>query len=208
MLTWRPFALRCCLFVVFQDKEGGDEKNIRRRIYDALNVLMAMEIIGKERKSIRWKGFENCVGGGGATAAAAAAAVAAGEDASQTPKVEQTIAAALQAAKDKRVRIEQRKLELEALALQYVGLNTLIQRNTRAQFSPGDEGTLPWPFLLLDVPSDTVVTCEVTSAHGHTHSHSNKQAGSLGNDGRSFSLHLSVCVHCACVRWTLLRRWR
>lgn len=34
-----------------------DEKNIRRRVYDALNVLMAMDIISKEKKEIRWKGL-------------------------------------------------------------------------------------------------------------------------------------------------------
>lgn len=31
-----------------------DQKNIRRRVYDALNVLMAMNIISKEKKEIRW----------------------------------------------------------------------------------------------------------------------------------------------------------
>uniref|UniRef100_S4RL93 E2F/DP family winged-helix DNA-binding domain-containing protein n=1 Tax=Petromyzon marinus TaxID=7757 RepID=S4RL93_PETMA len=34
-----------------------DQKNIRRRVYDALNVLMAMNIISKERKEIRWIGL-------------------------------------------------------------------------------------------------------------------------------------------------------
>ena len=36
-----------------------DEKNIRRRVYDALNVLMAMDIIEKERKEklITWRGL-------------------------------------------------------------------------------------------------------------------------------------------------------
>ena len=33
-----------------------DQKNIRRRVYDALNVLMAMNIISKEKKEIRWLG--------------------------------------------------------------------------------------------------------------------------------------------------------
>jgi len=37
--------------------EKYDEKNIRRRVYDALNVLMAMDIISKEKKEIRWKGL-------------------------------------------------------------------------------------------------------------------------------------------------------
>ncbi|OZJ02405.1 hypothetical protein BZG36_04854 [Bifiguratus adelaidae] len=38
---------------------GGkfDQKNIRRRVYDALNVLMAMDIIAKEKKDIRWIGL-------------------------------------------------------------------------------------------------------------------------------------------------------
>ena len=40
--------------------QGYDEKNIRRRVYDALNVLMAMEIIEKnDKKEITWKGLPN-----------------------------------------------------------------------------------------------------------------------------------------------------
>mmetsp|Transcript_29851 Transcript_29851/g.62798 ORF Transcript_29851/g.62798 Transcript_29851/m.62798 type:complete len:499 (-) Transcript_29851:18-1514(-) len=34
-----------------------DEKNIRRRVYDALNVLMAMDIITKNKKQISWRGW-------------------------------------------------------------------------------------------------------------------------------------------------------
>ncbi|KAI9309349.1 E2F/DP family winged-helix DNA-binding domain-containing protein [Cunninghamella echinulata] len=33
-----------------------DQKNIRRRVYDALNVLMAIKIIEKDKKEIRWLG--------------------------------------------------------------------------------------------------------------------------------------------------------
>ncbi|VDN01680.1 unnamed protein product [Thelazia callipaeda] len=39
------------------EKQQYDMKNIRRRVYDALNVLMAMNIIEKERKEIRWVGL-------------------------------------------------------------------------------------------------------------------------------------------------------
>ena len=35
----------------------SSQKNIRRRVYDALNVLMAMDIITKEKKEIRWVGL-------------------------------------------------------------------------------------------------------------------------------------------------------
>ncbi|KAH7857705.1 hypothetical protein Vadar_015568 [Vaccinium darrowii] len=34
-----------------------EEKNIGRRVYDALNVLMALDVIVKEGLEIRWKGL-------------------------------------------------------------------------------------------------------------------------------------------------------
>jgi hypothetical protein len=37
--------------------QAYEQKNIRRRVYDALNVLMAMNIISKEKKEIRWIGL-------------------------------------------------------------------------------------------------------------------------------------------------------
>jgi len=40
-----------------KEKHSYDEKNIRRRVYDALNVLMAMGIISKEKKRIEWIGL-------------------------------------------------------------------------------------------------------------------------------------------------------
>jgi hypothetical protein len=38
-------------------QQQSDEKNIRRRVYDALNVLMAMGIILKDKQDIQWKGL-------------------------------------------------------------------------------------------------------------------------------------------------------
>lgn len=38
-------------------QQAYDQKNIRRRVYDALNVLMAMNIISKEKKEIKWIGL-------------------------------------------------------------------------------------------------------------------------------------------------------
>jgi hypothetical protein len=37
--------------------QSYDQKNLRRRVYDALNVLMAMNIISKEKKEIKWIGL-------------------------------------------------------------------------------------------------------------------------------------------------------
>jgi len=39
--------------------QSYDEKNIRRRVYDALNVLLAMDMIAKDKKEIRWIGLPN-----------------------------------------------------------------------------------------------------------------------------------------------------
>lgn len=38
-------------------QQAYDEKNIRRRVYDALNVLMAMDVISRDKKEIRWNGL-------------------------------------------------------------------------------------------------------------------------------------------------------
>lgn len=37
-----------------------DQKNIRRRVYDALNVLMGTGIIVKDKKNIKWVGDVAC----------------------------------------------------------------------------------------------------------------------------------------------------
>ena len=50
----REFAARVLNNAVDQTY---DEKNIRRRVYDALNVLMAMDIIAKDKKQISWHGL-------------------------------------------------------------------------------------------------------------------------------------------------------
>ncbi|KAK8662969.1 hypothetical protein V6N13_024855 [Hibiscus sabdariffa] len=57
----RQFSLKVCEKVESKGRttynEQYDEKNIRRRVYDALNVLMAMDIISKDKKEIEWKGL-------------------------------------------------------------------------------------------------------------------------------------------------------
>ena len=52
-----PINLTSVSWTVFFVLQNYDQKNIRRRVYDALNVLMAMNIISKEKKEIRWIGL-------------------------------------------------------------------------------------------------------------------------------------------------------
>ncbi|KAL4837325.1 hypothetical protein H8958_019929 [Nasalis larvatus] len=42
---------------ILPNESGYDQNSIRRRVYDALNVLMAMNIISKEKKEIKWIGL-------------------------------------------------------------------------------------------------------------------------------------------------------
>lgn len=49
--VWGCLEISLCL------RQAYDQKNIRRRVYDALNVLMAMNIISKEKKEIKWIGL-------------------------------------------------------------------------------------------------------------------------------------------------------
>ena len=44
---------------IVERSTGQDDKNIRRRVYDALNVLMALNVISRhEDKSITWNGWQ------------------------------------------------------------------------------------------------------------------------------------------------------
>lgn len=119
---------------------GYDEKNIRRRIYDALNVLMAMDIIGKEKKQIRWKGKNHEL-----------------ESMKQEHQHQQKLLA-----EQKELiatNIETKQKMLEELAYQYVGMKALIARNSNLQTPPPNK--LDIPFLLVRSPEKAEVECEV-----------------------------------------------
>ena len=81
-----------------------DEKNIRRRVYDALNVLMALEIISKDKKSISWKGFPSCC----------------------ESDEQDALLRSLARAEEQR---EEQEVQLENLILQYVSTANLLKRN-------------------------------------------------------------------------------
>jgi hypothetical protein len=105
--------------------QAYDEKNIRRRVYDALNVLMAMDIIAKEKKEITWKGLPQVaggVGGGGVGGGGGG-----GGDAAEYEKL---------LAEKKRVQasIEKKNAHLQELVEQYKSYQALLRRNeTRAE---------------------------------------------------------------------------
>ncbi|KAM7254665.1 hypothetical protein ACFE04_019906 [Oxalis oulophora] len=114
-----------------------DEKNIRRRVYDALNVLMAMDIISKDKKEIQWRGLPR----------------------TSLTDVEQL--------KSERValrdRIEKKAGYLRELEEQFLGLQNLIQRNEQL-YNSGNAptGGVNLPFILVQTRPHATVEVEIS----------------------------------------------
>ncbi|KAF1334450.1 Transcription factor dp-1, partial [Globisporangium splendens] len=124
-----------------------DEKNIRRRVYDALNVLMAMDIISKERKEIRWKGLPS--------------------------NLQHDTEMLIAERNERRKSLEQKKQHLQDLLVQQVAMKNLLKRNaarrkaeteSSAASEPGngDEGRIFLPFIVVNTAKDTVIQCEMS----------------------------------------------
>jgi len=134
-----------------EDGVQYDEKNIRRRVYDALNVLMAMEIITKEKKQILWKGLP-----------------------SNTQQESTRMQMDLSSRQD---RLHKKRLHLQELITQQISFMNLIKRNRAgnpAAASPsgaapgaagasadGGDGRIPLPFILINSKKETVIDCEM-----------------------------------------------
>ncbi|KAL9243109.1 hypothetical protein vseg_017037 [Gypsophila vaccaria] len=119
------------------NEQGYDEKNIRRRVYDALNVLMAMDIISKDKKEIQWKGLPR------------------------------TSLNDIEELKSERVglrnRIEKKAAYLRELEEQFVGYQNLIQRNQEL-YGNGNtpSGGVALPFILVQTRPNATVEVEIS----------------------------------------------
>ncbi|KAA0197137.1 hypothetical protein FBUS_08418 [Fasciolopsis buskii] len=137
------------------------QKNIRRRVYDALNVLMALNVLQKEKKEIRWVGLpvnmiEEC--------------------------------RRLEEEREKRqVSLRNKTLEIQDLILQLIAFKNLVMRNRindryrRSQTGNDDGPTLPesqnhssassqartekipLPFLVISTNRKTVIDCNISN---------------------------------------------
>ncbi|KAH9734976.1 transcription factor-like protein DPB [Citrus sinensis] len=124
------------------DQQQYDEKNIRRRVYDALNVLMAMDIISKDKKEIQWKGLPR----------------------TSLNDIEELKMYLMQAERlGLRNRIEKKTAYLQELEDQFVGLQNLIQRNERL-YSSGNapSGGVALPFILVQTRPHATVEVEIS----------------------------------------------
>ncbi|KAF8746774.1 hypothetical protein HU200_013321 [Digitaria exilis] len=114
-----------------------DEKNIRRRVYDALNVLMAVGIISKDKKEIQWIGLPK----------------------TSMNDIEElkTEAVALKG------RIDMKSAYLQDLQDQYASLQNVVQRNQQL-YGAGDPpyGRVALPFTLVKTRPRATVEVEIS----------------------------------------------
>ena len=116
-----------------QKLSDGKVKNIRRRVYDALNVLLAIGVIAKEKKRIRWVGFPD------------------GTESKEETRL-------LQEKTDLLEAIKQSQAELDEIRNQIKIYHTLISRNEL--INPHEPSIQPsllfFPFLTLTTPQKEI----------------------------------------------------
>ncbi|XP_067260955.1 transcription factor Dp-1b [Chanodichthys erythropterus] len=118
-----------------------DQKNIRRRVYDALNVLMAMNIISKDKKEIKWIGF---------------------------PTNSAQECQDLEAERQRRLeRIKHKQSQLQELILQQIAFKNLVHRNSQAEQqskrAPPPNTVIHLPFIIVNTSKRTVIDCSISN---------------------------------------------
>lgn len=135
---------------VVQENQPFDEKNIRRRVYDALNVLMAMDIITKEKKEITWRGLPT----------------GAAQDV-------QTLQRELE---HRREQLHRKRESLGEMLVQQVCYRALVQRNRAREAAeardrdqgrkpsapPERDNEIPLPFIVVNTNSSAVIQCNMS----------------------------------------------
>ncbi|XP_036287131.1 transcription factor Dp-2 isoform X1 [Pipistrellus kuhlii] len=154
------------------DSQAYDQKNIRRRVYDALNVLMAMNIISKEKKEIKWIGLptnsaqecqnlENILGISELGPENEPCFI-------PYPSSRYFVTCVLKIEKQRRIeRIKQKRAQLQELLLQQIAFKNLVQRNRQNeqqnQGPPALNSTIQLPFIIINTSRKTVIDCSISS---------------------------------------------
>ncbi|XP_034841180.1 transcription factor Dp-1 isoform X2 [Maniola hyperantus] len=119
---------------------SADSQNIRRRVYDALNVLMAMNIISKEKKEIRWLGL---------------------------PTNSMQECTALEKEKQSKLdQIQTKTQQLQELILQHISFKSLIERNKDSEnkgIKPSPSSAIHLPFIVVNTSDKALIDCSISN---------------------------------------------
>ncbi|CAG9823489.1 unnamed protein product [Phaedon cochleariae] len=117
-----------------------DQKNIRRRVYDALNVLMAMNIISKEKKEIKWIGLPT-------------------NSLQECHQLEKEL-------QEKIHLIREKEKQLDELILNQIAFKNLARRNREAEQQhgpPPPNSYIQLPFIVVNTNKKTVINCSISN---------------------------------------------
>ncbi|XP_023013729.1 transcription factor Dp [Leptinotarsa decemlineata] len=117
-----------------------DQKNIRRRVYDALNVLMAMNIISKEKKEIKWIGLPT-------------------NSLQECHQLEKEMQAKI-------TTIREKEKQLDDLILNQIAFKNLAQRNKEAERLhgiPPPNSYIQLPFIVVNTNKKTIINCSISN---------------------------------------------
>lgn len=121
-----------------EDPNGKyDEKNIRRRVYDALNVLMAMDIIVKDKKAITWKGLPT--------------------------SAHQDLEMLEHEREYRKAEVARKRETLRELLTQQICFRNLVEHNQRRESEIGsNDNKIPLPFIIVNTHSSAVIQCNMS----------------------------------------------
>ena len=141
------------------DKSMKDEKNIRRRIYDSLNVMKSMKLLNKDKdtKTIMWdynkeldpldenksESIENI----------------------KENKINSNDIASLK----KEIKEKEKKLEL--LRKELIGLKNVLERNATENKKVNEEQKLYFPFIVIEFPTNKDPRIKVALNENQTKAH-------------------------------------
>ncbi|CAG5113811.1 Oidioi.mRNA.OKI2018_I69.chr2.g7901.t1.cds [Oikopleura dioica] len=132
-----------------------DEKNLKRRVYDALNVLMALNIVHKERnkeKTISWVGLPTSGN-------------------SEQKSHLQTEKLTLQR------RVKHKEGVLRELLLQHVAFKRLLERNRKNEEEKEkkhSKAVVQLPFIVVNMSRETKIDCSISEDQFEYHIKFNK----------------------------------
>ncbi|KPP57424.1 transcription factor Dp-1-like, partial [Scleropages formosus] len=154
------------------DSHVYDQKNIRRRVYDALNVLMAMNIISKEKKEIKWIGLPT-------------------NSAQECQNLELERQRRLERIKQKQSQLQELIVQVmfawslvvqicslllgllcnavpePRISPQQIAFKNLVQRNRQAEEQssrpPSPFSIIHLPFIIVNTSKKTVIDCSISS---------------------------------------------
>jgi Transcription factor DP/E2F/DP family winged-helix DNA-binding domain len=116
-----------------QDK--FDEKNIRRRVYDSINVLLAMDIISKDKKQITWKGLPTM----------------AHHDIQLLEREEQA----------RKEQVKAKRRALQELLVQQICFRNLVRHNKHREVGTLHAEKVPLPFIIVNTSRDAIAHCNM-----------------------------------------------